>query len=406
MFTCNPYWEEIQRELSVGQNADDRPDLVSCVFRLKLKALLHNLRKNSILGKVKSVIHVVEFQKRGLPHAHILIIVKADDKPRVAEHIDRLVCAELPDEDLEPELFRTVTRTLLHGPCGIADKSRSCMKDGKCQRNYPRPFQEETCLVDDSYPSYRRRNDGRSFGRNGFQFDNHHVVPYSPCISHFTDACDFTHEYCSYLAKKYQVHINLEVCVSIVAVKCLYKYVYKGHNRAVFIPEEHMGDGHPIAPEPTLRDEVTDYIDGRYVGPHEAIWRLFVFSLHDNSPSIVRLQCHLPDQQHVQFNPSTDQLEMVITSNKARRTTLTEFFHLCQTHPDETRNLPYDQAPQKFIWDRSNLTWNLRKKSNGGPYGRIYFVPPNAGERYFLRTLLCTVPSPTSFEALRTVEGV
>ena len=28
------------------------------------------------------------------------------------------------------------------------------------------------------------------------------------------------------------------------------------------------------------------------------------------------------------------------------------------------------------------------------------------GERYFLRTLLCTVPSPTSFEALWTVEGV
>ena len=52
-FTCNPYWEEIQRELLVGQNADDRPDLVSRVFKLKLEALLHDLRKNSILGKVK-----------------------------------------------------------------------------------------------------------------------------------------------------------------------------------------------------------------------------------------------------------------------------------------------------------------------------------------------------------------
>ena len=77
------------------------------------------------------------------------------------------------------------------------------------------------------------------------------------------------------------------MCVSIVAVKYLYKYVYKGHDRTAFIPEEHMGDGHPITPEPTLRDEVTDYIDSRYVGPHEAIWRLFVFSLHDNLPSII-----------------------------------------------------------------------------------------------------------------------
>ena len=39
-------------------------------------------------------------------------------------------------------------------------------------------------------------------------------------------------------------------------------------------------------------------------------------------------------------------------------------------------------------------------------YGRIYFAPPNAGEHYFLHTLLCTVSAPTSYEFLRTVNGI
>jgi len=38
--------------------------------------------------------------------------------------------------------------------------------------------------------------------------------------------------------------------------------------------------------------------------------------------------------------------------------------------------------------------------------GRLYFVNPFAGERYFLRTLLTKVKSAISFEAFRTVNDV
>ena len=38
--------------------------------------------------------------------------------------------------------------------------------------------------------------------------------------------------------------------------------------------------------------------------------------------------------------------------------------------------------------------------------GRMYFVSPIAGERYFLRMLLTHVRGPKSFEALRTVNNV
>ncbi|XP_053667903.1 ATP-dependent DNA helicase PIF1-like [Anopheles marshallii] len=51
--------------------------------------------------------------------------------------------------------------------------------------------------------------------RNGVALDNRHVVPYNPWFSH-----------------KYDCHINVEVCTSITGVKYLYKYVYKGNDRA------------------------------------------------------------------------------------------------------------------------------------------------------------------------------
>ncbi|RPA81042.1 hypothetical protein BJ508DRAFT_194851, partial [Ascobolus immersus RN42] len=73
-FTCNPNWKEIRSSLLDGQSSQDRPDLVSRVFGLKLKELIQDLR-DGVLGKYKAVVYTIEFQKRGLPHAHILLII-------------------------------------------------------------------------------------------------------------------------------------------------------------------------------------------------------------------------------------------------------------------------------------------------------------------------------------------
>ena len=60
----------------------DSPDIVSRVFRLKLKALEKDLYTNGVFGRTVGRLRVVEFQKRGLPHAHILIILEGADAPR------------------------------------------------------------------------------------------------------------------------------------------------------------------------------------------------------------------------------------------------------------------------------------------------------------------------------------
>jgi hypothetical protein len=78
--TCNPNWPEILHELRPREEANDRPDLTSRVFNMKLNALLKDLLQNGVLGTAVADIHVVEWQKRGLPHDHILIILRNQDK--------------------------------------------------------------------------------------------------------------------------------------------------------------------------------------------------------------------------------------------------------------------------------------------------------------------------------------
>ncbi len=59
-----------------------------------------------------------------------------------------------------------------------------------------------------------RRENGRTVLKNGVALDNRHVVPYNPFLSTMFDC-----------------HINVEVVCGVAAVKYLYNYVYKGHDR-------------------------------------------------------------------------------------------------------------------------------------------------------------------------------
>ncbi|KLO16110.1 hypothetical protein SCHPADRAFT_229625 [Schizopora paradoxa] len=72
-FTCNPEWPEITSRLRPGQSAADAPVIVARAFKLRLQAFMTVLRAK--LGLLKYMIKVIEFQKRGLPHAHLIIKV-------------------------------------------------------------------------------------------------------------------------------------------------------------------------------------------------------------------------------------------------------------------------------------------------------------------------------------------
>jgi hypothetical protein len=116
--TCNPKWKEITNALLLGQTAKDRPELVTRVFNLKLDALLKDI-KDGVLGNVIVKIWVIKFQKRSLPHVHILLILDEALKLRTAEDYDSMVSAEIPDPICHLEAYKTVTSCMVHGPCGL-----------------------------------------------------------------------------------------------------------------------------------------------------------------------------------------------------------------------------------------------------------------------------------------------
>lgn len=135
--TTNPKWDEIQKALYPGQTAQDRPDIVARVFKIKLEELIHEVKKGCF-GQCKAFSYTIEFQKRGLPHAHILIIL--ENKHEILRNTDNFVCAEIPDPATCPILYDYVTKHMIHGPCGQLNLRSPCMNDGCCSKKFPKLY--------------------------------------------------------------------------------------------------------------------------------------------------------------------------------------------------------------------------------------------------------------------------
>jgi len=139
-FTCNPAWEEIKSELKSFQNSSDRPDIVTRVFKLKLKEFLHDITKNNIFGPVLFYVYVIEHKKRGLPHAHCLFTLNSEHKVKTADDIDNIISAEIPNPNINQQLYDEILANNVHGPCGELNSTCVCMIDGKCSKQFPKPY--------------------------------------------------------------------------------------------------------------------------------------------------------------------------------------------------------------------------------------------------------------------------
>ena len=153
-FTCNPTWKEIKDLLFDGQQPVDRHDVIARIFKQKLGKLMDVIVLSQIFGQVICWMYSVEWQKRGLPHAHILIWLKDKIQPT---DVDYIISAELPDVTTDPYLFAVISKNTVHGPCGVLNPMSPCMTNGKCSKRYPRQLLSETQIGIDGYPLYRRR---------------------------------------------------------------------------------------------------------------------------------------------------------------------------------------------------------------------------------------------------------
>ena len=289
------------------------------------------------------------------------------------------MCAELPDKDIDPELFEIVTSHMIHGPCGEIDRRSVCMKDNKCTKKYPRPLVHETQMGEDSYPTYRRRP-GHFFEKkvkgNIVEIDNKWVVPHN-----------------KFLLKTFNAHLNVEICSSVKSIKYVCKYITKGSDLAIFSLQDDK------RPDPF--DEISTYEIGRYISSGEAVWRILGFPVHERSPSVEHLSVHLENGQRVYFNPNDQNLGERLDAPP--QTTLTAFFKLC-SKDDFASTLFYAEVPQHYTWQKSRKVWQ-RRATNQKSLGRMYTVHPSNRECYFLRILLHHKRGPKSFDDLKTIEG-
>lgn len=107
--------------------------------------------------------------------------------------IDRMISAQLPNPTTDPIGSEVVSTFMIHGSCGAANPSCSCMVDGECSKSYAKEYCTETIMLDNGHVRYAQPHNGITTQKNGINVDNRFVVP------HNVD-----------LLVKYQAHINVE----------------------------------------------------------------------------------------------------------------------------------------------------------------------------------------------------
>ncbi|GJU06614.1 DNA helicase [Tanacetum coccineum] len=359
-FTCNANWPEIKRYMEGYPNllSGDRADVVVRVFQQKVYDFCNYLSSRRLFGTVTGLLYTIEFQKRGLPHCHTLLWVDDKDKIQHAADIDHYISAELPDPSTDPEGYKIISEMMVHGPCGPADPTATCMKENVCSKKFPKKFNNETFFDKDGYVHYRRRNTSVEVTRRGMDLDNSYTVPYN-----------------QQLCLTFHAHINVEYCGWSMLIKYLFKYISKGTDRVVAQITRPVGESSEPPDRSAIHvDEIQNFVDGRFICPYEACWRILKFEIHSRHPAVQKLSVHLENKQVITFR-DRQPLQFIANNDEKKMTTLTEWLEF---------NKPQRRKGQRSI-------------------GRLVYVHLNSRELFYLRILLCHQKGCTSFEDIRTV---
>jgi hypothetical protein len=261
--TCNPLWPEIQEMLLPGQTPFNRPDIVCRIFYQRLKSFLNNIRNGKYFddfdkdGEVtvrREVIYelrVIEYQHRGLPHAHL--IYKFSNTPESNESndcsnwIDQHISCELPVLDEfanfhDQKYFQLVNKHMKHT---CANAVNGCLdQNNHCKKGFmDTTLQNQSSFDERGYVKYKRTKPS-----------DLRIGPHNRKILEDWDG-----------------HAYVDWCGSTYTVLYLYKYLYKGAKKVKFRLEN--------ADDIDDKDEISLYIRGRYLCSMDATWRILGYQV-------------------------------------------------------------------------------------------------------------------------------
>ncbi|GKF25922.1 hypothetical protein Tco_0081816, partial [Tanacetum coccineum] len=154
-------------------------------------------------------------------------------------------------------------------------------------------------------------------------------------------------------------------------IKYLFKYISKGTDKIFAKVTRQTSDSQQAAEDTHQRvDEIQNFIDERYICPHEAYWRIFKFNIHNRHTPVQILSVHKENMQPLTFRDSQS-LASIVDDEKKKKTTLTE-------------------------WQRKGE----------GSIGSLVYVHHASGELFYLRMLLCHQQGCKTFKDIRTVNKV
>lgn len=152
--TCNTNWPEITSQLRPHQTTSDRPDVVCRAFKARFAALRAKMKL--WFGPELYHIYVIEFQKRGLPHAHLIVALK--NVPVEPADIQKVLRADIPQE--QGPLRDAVLKYMQHEHNPAREVSRCGWPQKNCQYGFPKS-PTDTPTLDDlgKFTATRRTSD-------------------------------------------------------------------------------------------------------------------------------------------------------------------------------------------------------------------------------------------------------
>ncbi|GKA29200.1 ATP-dependent DNA helicase PIF1-like protein, partial [Tanacetum coccineum] len=238
-----------------------------------LDYLVKEQKDDHTFGCVDGVVYTIEFQKRGLPHCHILLWLKPQDKLTTTGKIDHYISEKILNKDEDPQLYQLVTDHMMHGPCCAKNPTCPCMVDFKCTKKFPKQFNELT-VIDESVMEYIKE------------------------------------EMMALLLRK-----TGQICTTVGSMKYLFKYINKGPDRVT-----ETIDGEEV-------NEIKDYLNCRYLSSCKAAWRIYEFDIHYRITYVEWIPFHLKDEQHVIFD-ATERIDYAVDKSSINETKFESWMQL------------------------------------------------------------------------------